>query len=155
MLWLRDQTPRSRAEIRPIVSLYCTASARVMYDSDPERKSETSLLTSTLLPADPLLRPTPRSYPSARFAHRWTSRWRDGVRPLCPPHPLLTFPRRKVRRTQQTRGRDGVGPGSECIRVSRECEGDWEREREKAPSLSFISLLPLLHLPARESSWFS
>lgn len=45
MLSLREQTPCSSAEIRPIVSLYCTAPARVMYDSDPERKSETPLLT--------------------------------------------------------------------------------------------------------------
>lgn len=63
MLSLREQTPRSRAEIWPIVSLYCTVLARVMYDSDPERKSETPLLTGTPPPAVPLLRPIP-PYPA-------------------------------------------------------------------------------------------
>lgn len=50
--------------------------------------------------------------------------------------PSFSFLRRKVRRTKRIRGRDGVGPGSECIRVSRAREG----VEEKSPFAPFVPL---------------
>lgn len=148
MLSLREQTPRSRAEIWPIVSLYCTVLARVMYDSDPERKSETPLLTGIPPPAVPLLRPIP-PYPPLVSLREARSPVNVALRRRCTASlPPLSFPRRKDHRTQRARSRDGVGLCSECIRVSRARGG----LRESSPSLPLR--LPLLHLPAREPSRF-
>lgn len=134
MLSLREQTPRSRAEIWPIVSLYCTVLARVMYDSDPERKSETPLLTGTPPPAVPLLRPIP-PYPPLVSLREARSPVNVALRRRCTASlPPLSFPRSKDHRTQRTRSRDGVGLCSECIRVSRARRGVEREQPLFAPS---------------------
>lgn len=150
MLSLREQTPRSRAEIRPIVSPYCTASARVMYDSDPERKSETPLLTGTPPPAVSLLHPIPlvllREPRGSLTGERRVEETVYGLSFSLPPRLFFRFLVAK-----------SVGPNvsevgmvqglAECIRVSQTQGG-----LRESPLLPLR--LPLRHLPAREPSRF-
>lgn len=145
---------RAQKSGRSSVCTYCTdpAPARVMYDSDPERKSETPLLTDTPSPVVPLPYPA-RVYPACtppRGSLTGERRVEETVYGFFAPLPApLAFPRRQVHRTQRTRGRDGCRALAASVsgyRSARRVEGE--------PSPSLLLRLPLRHLPAREPSRF-
>lgn len=112
-----------------------------MYDSDPERKSKTPLLTRypfRFVLSLPTLLVSLRSWFARLLVrscgeHRAFERWcTTYLSPTFPSVPLC-----KAHRTRRTRGGGGVGPSSECIRVSR---------RERAKPSSPFTLLSVVFL---------